>query len=343
MKILKFDSAENLAKIKIDNFNDMLNAQRVIFSKDVVRSRSLRKFKPESGGEGELKEVLVELEVEKTEIDKDSERLRILGKIIGGNPLKYIQLHSYHTINIEKGNVLEIKKQAQWPNYLIKVLEDAVKDSKKPNLGVVLADDEKALFAYLLGYGIEFINDIYSGLSKRMAQKDFQEQKTKYFLRIAEMIKNMNVGAVIIGGPGFTKDDIKKFIEDSGLMQKIGKQLVFVNVSNVERSGMYELIKSSEVEEILKSQRLRLEFKLMEEFLRQVSMGKSFFGKENVSMEIENYGVSKILVNDNVLNDAAIRGILGAAEKNSIRIFIFNSSDEAGAQLRNFGGIAGIS
>ena len=343
MKILKLDRSENLVKIKIDNFNDMLNAQRVIFPNDIIRSRSLRKFKPESGGEGELKEVLIELEVEKTEIDKDSERLRVLGKIIDGSPLKYIQLHSYHTINIEKGNVLEIKKMMQWPNYLIKALEDAVRDSKKPNLGIVLADDEKALFAYLLGYGIEFINDIYSSLSKRMSQKDFQEQKTKYFSKITEIIKNMNVSAVIIGGPGFTKDDIKKFIEDNGLMQRIGKQLTFVNVSNVERSGLYELIKSNEVEGILKNQRLRQEFNLMEEFLQQVSIGKSFFGKENVRTGIENYEVSKIIVADDILNDIAIQGILATAEKNNIKIIIFNSSDEAGKQLHNFEGIAGIS
>ncbi len=343
MKILKLDRSENLVKIKIDNFNDMLNAQRVIFPNDIIRSRSLRKFKPESGGEGELKEVLIELEVEKTEIDKDSERLRVLGKIIDGSPLKYIQLHSYHTINIEKGNVLEIKKMMQWPNYLIKALEDAVRDSKKPNLGIVLADDEKALFAYLLGYGIEFINDIYSSLSKRMSQKDFQEQKTKYFSKITEIIKNMNVSAVIIGGPGFTKDDIKKFIEDNGLMQRIGKQLTFVNVSNVERSGLYELIKSNEVEGILKNQRLRQEFNLMEEFLRQVSIGKSFFGKENVRTGIENYEVSKIIVADDILNDIAIQGILATAEKNNIKIIIFNSNDEAGKQLHNFEGIAGIS
>ncbi len=343
MKILKFDRSENLVKIKIDNFNDMLNTQIVIFPKDVIKSRSLRKFKPELGGEGELKEVLIELEVEKTEIDKDSERLRILGKIINGSPLKYIQLHSYHTVNIEKSNILEIKKQEPWPNYLIKALEDAVRDSKKPNLGIVLADDEKALFAYLLGYGVEFINDIYSSLSKRMTQKDFQEQKIKYFSKIIEIIKNMNVSTVIIGGPGFTKDDIKKFIDDNGLMQKIGKQLTFVNVSNVERSGLYELIKSNEVEGMLKSQRLRQEFNLMEEFLRQVSIGKSFFGKENVRMGIENYEVSKILVADDILNDIAIQGILATAEKNNIKIVIFNSSDEAGKQLHNFEGIAGIS
>lgn len=342
MKIIKFYKDENLIKIKIETFNDLLNAQRVIFSNDIVKSKSLRKFKPEEKDKGELKEVTIYLEVEKTEIDKDSEKLRIVGKIIDGSPLKYIQLHSYHTLNIEKNNIIEIKKQEHWPGYLLKIIEDAVKESRRPNLGIILVDDEKTIFAYLLGYGIEFINEIYSHLSKRMTSKDFQESKTKYFTKIIELIKNMNVDQIIIGGPGFTKDDIKKFIEDNHLLQKLNKQLFFINVSNVERSGVYELIKSNDVENILKNQKIRLEFKLMEEFLKQVSLDKAFYGIGAIANAIQNYEISRILVNDNVLNNQEIKQLLADAEKNNIKIIIFNSKDEVGTQLHNFNDIAGL-
>ena len=111
MRIIKFYNNENLLKVKVENFNDLLNIQRVVFDKDIINSRSVRKFKPDESDRGELKEVMISLEVEKTEIDKDSERLRIIGKIIDGSPLKYIQLHSHHTLNIEEGNIVEIKKE----------------------------------------------------------------------------------------------------------------------------------------------------------------------------------------------------------------------------------------
>ncbi len=342
MKIIKFYKTEKLLKIKIENFNDLLNIQRVIFINDIVKARSLRKFKPEENDRGELKEVTIYLNVEKTEIDKDSEKLRIMGKIINGNPLKYIQLHSYHTLNIEKNNIIEIKKQLEWPNYLLKIIEDATKESKKPNLGIILIDEEKSLFAYLLGYGIDFINEIYSNLSKRMTSKDYQEHKIKYFNKIIELIKNMDVSIIIIGGPGFVKDDIKKFMEDNYLVQKLNKKLFYINVSNVEHSGVYELIKNNEIENILKNQKIRLEFKLMEEFLRQVSIDKSVYGIKNVIEGIQNYEISKILVNDNILNNQEIKQLLGNAEKNNIKIIIFNSNDEVGNQLHNFKDIAGI-
>ncbi|MGH2638026.1 MAG: hypothetical protein ACRDF4_01860, partial [Rhabdochlamydiaceae bacterium] len=304
-----------------------------------VKSESERRFRANETDKGELKKVIITLDVEKTELDKNAIRLRVMGKIIEGKPEEFIKLRSYHTLNIAPGDVLELQKPV-WKSYIVSVVRNAVSDSKKPRLGLIVVDDEKALPAYMLGYGIEFRNEIYSKLSKRMTPKDFQEQQKKYFDNILDHISKMNVDTVVVAGPGFTTDDIKKYGEDSGIIKKMGKRLIFESVSNSERSVIFELVRRYKVARILEKERIRIEFKLMEDFLTNLSTMRSKYGVDNVSDALDNGEASTILVNDSVLGNQEIQALLATAEERKVNIEVFNSIDEVGMQLHSFKDIA---
>ncbi|MGC8478774.1 MAG: mRNA surveillance protein pelota [Candidatus Micrarchaeia archaeon] len=341
MKVFSFRKMDGRLRLRIDNVEDLWALQRIIFEGDRLRAESFRRFKPEEGDEGEMKKVVAEISVEKTELDKNALRLRATGKIIGGKPLEYIRLNTYHTLNIGLHDEIELAKQ-EWPKYIMEVIKEAIEDSKKPRIAIILVDDEKALPAYLLGYGIEFLNEIYSKLSKRMKPKDFEEQKEKYFNEIIEVIRNLNTDTVVIAGPGFTKEDIKKYIEEKGLAESIGKRIEYERSSDTERTGMYELMKNGKVASIISRSRVREEFKLMEEFLKALSIGKAKYGLENVRSAIESYDARRILVNDSIIGNIEVRKLLGEAEEAGIGIRIINSDSEAGAQLHGFRDIAEI-
>ena len=339
MHIVKFYQGEGVMRLKLDTLEDLWTVQRIVLPDDLVKSKSLRKFKANETDVGELKEVIITLRVEKTELDKNALRLRIMGKIVEGKPEQYIRLNSYHTLNIAPSDTLDIIKAA-WPDYLVNVVKNAVGDTKKPRLGIIVVDDEKALPAYLLGYGVEFRNEIYSNLSKRMTQKDFQEQQRKFYEAITSTIKSMDVDTVIVAGPGFTKDDVRAYMESK--QEKIDKRIIYQQASNTERSGVYEIIRSSEVESLLRSEHIRSEFAVMEEFLKGLSSGTSKYGIENVAVAIDDYAVGSLIVNDSMLGNQDVQKILAKAESMHIKIEIFNSMDEVGSQLASFKGIASI-
>ncbi len=341
MKIIKFYENVGTLKLRVDTLEDLWTAQRIIFANDLVRSESERKFKSSESDKGEMKKVVVTVRMEKMELDKDAMRLRVLGKIVDGKPLEYIKINSYHTLNIAPGDVFDIIK-AEWHDYIIDVIRKAVSDSRRPRLGVIVVDEEKALPAYLLGYGVEFRNEIYSRLSKKMSPKDFQEQEKKYFDSILDIIKGMVVDTIVVAGPGFTREDIKAYAESTGFLKKLNKRIFFESVSNTERSGVYELIKGEKFVRILEKERIRAEFKLIEEFLTNLSTGKSKYGLENVSIAIDNMEANTIFINDSILGDNAVQQLLSNAEENRIKIEVFNSTDEVGAQLHSFKDIACI-
>jgi protein pelota len=341
MKVLKFREAENTLRVRVDTPYDLWTIQRVIFPNDFVKSESMRRFKASESDVGELKEVVIKLKVERTEFDKTAVRLRIMGKILDGRPLNYVKLNSYHTLNIGPGDNLEITKE-EWHGYMLDVVRNAVRDTRKAMLGVIVVDDEKAQPAYLLGYGVELKPEIYSKLSKRMSQKDFSERQKKYYEEILDFAANMKVDTIIVAGPGFTKDDIKKFGEESGAIKKMGKRLFFEHASNSESSGVYELIRSERVAKILERERIRMEFVLMEEFLSGVGAGKTLYGTPEVKEAIENYEVKTVIVNDSAIGEKNVQEVLALAERNKIKIEVFNSTDEVGTQLHSFKDIAAL-
>lgn len=341
MRLISFREDVGTLKVRVENLEDLWALQRIVFAGDIVKAESERKFKPEGGKEGEFKSVMITLRVEKTELDKDSVRLRLLGKIVAGTPEEYVRLNSYHTLNIGPDSVLQVSK-SKWHGYLMDVVKNAVAESKRPRLGVVVVDDEKALPAYLLGYGIEFRNEIYSRLSKRMDQKEFKERERKYFDEILGIVKDMKVDTVVIAGPGFTKDDIKAYAEESGALKDSRKSIVFESASNAERSAVYELIKGEKIAKLLRRERISREFGLMERFLQGLGDGTSKYGADNVSAAIDE-GTGMILVNDSELGSKSVEEVLEKAEKRRLAIEVFNASDEAGAQLGSFKGIACIS
>lgn len=341
MEVIKFYEFDGRIKLKVDTFEDLWTVQRLTFANDIVKSQSMRRFRASDSDVGELKEVVVAVRVEKTELDRNAQHLRVMGKIVEGRPLDYVRLNSYHTINIGVGDILELTKSS-WPNYLRKIVSEAVSSTRRPRLGIIVIDDEKALPAYLLGYGIEFLDHIYSRLSKRMKPKDFDDAQKKYFRKIIEVSESMDTGVVVLAGPGFTKDNISKFISESGLSGKLTKRMIFESTSSAEKPGVYELIKSGSLSSLLSRERLRSEFQNLEEFLSGLVSGKSHYGIPGVEESIGNYEARIVLVNDSVLGVPEIQRLLEMAERMGVRIEVFSSSDEAGVRLHAFKDVASV-
>ncbi|MGI0141654.1 MAG: hypothetical protein ACREBF_03330, partial [Candidatus Micrarchaeales archaeon] len=273
MHLLKTFEATSTIRLRPDSFDDLYLIERIVAPGDNVESKSTRRFRASESDVGVQKEVIVKISVEKVELDKGASMLRFTGKILWGRPEEFIKLQSYHTINIAVADTIDIQKM-EWKDYILKRIKQAVHDSKKPRLGVVAVDDEKATTAYIRGYGIEIITELYSKLSKRMKEKDYGAQREKYFNEIIDAIKNMKVDIVAVAGPGFTKEDIKKYINDKGI--KIEKRLLYIPASDAERGGIREAMQSDAITSLLAQEQVKREFELLNKFLAGLKLGSSY-------------------------------------------------------------------
>lgn len=339
MKIISFNSVTNLIKLVPESYDDLYLLAILLDKNDKIGSRSYRRFKSTEDDVGEQKEVFIRISLEKAEIDKSAWRLRLNGKIIEGNPIEFVRLNSYHTLNIGISDLIEVEKP-EWKEYILKRLKQSVVDAKKPKLAVIALDDEKATVAYIRGYGIDITTELYSKLSKKLSEKEFEKLKQQYFDSIIKLLSDLDVGIVILAGPGFTKDDIKKYIEVKGI--KISKRLFYESCSDPERSGIREVMQSDIVSKIFENEHIKKEFEYLNIFLSSLRVGSSLSGIDRVSDALDNYSIGVVLVNDSVLWEEKIKKLLEKADKQNVAIEIFNSEDDAGKQLASFKNIVGI-
>jgi len=340
MRILKKDYATGEIKLQCESLEDLWHVERVLQEGDTLRAKSWRRFKVEgSDDSGEKKEVNLELTVERVEFAKLTNRLRVSGKIKSGTPEELVQAGSYHTIDLELHYPFSIIKI--WKTHQLKRLEEAVSEGKRPKIALCAMDDEKAVFATLRGYGVAYEFELENSASKR--DEKYEEKQQKYFAEIEKKLESYKVEKLIVAGPGFAKENLKKMLERkrSALLPKI----VWENCSYAEKTGINELLKKGVVSKVAGEQRIEEEAKLLENFLLHLHKddGLCAYGIAPVKNALELSAASQLLVLDELLRTKKeIEPLLELAEKKKVKILIFSEEGEPGKQLANFGGFAAM-
>lgn len=333
MKIIHIDKKTGELKLALETVEDLWHLSKVIEKGDVAEASTYRSVK--FGDKEERKHVFIALNVEEVEFSKSVNRLRVRGKIIRGSPEEFVQLGRYHTFDLEPGEKLVIIKQ--WKNYQIDRLRQAEKETKKPKLRVIALDDEKAITAIIRGYGVDYGHEIESSASKR--DEKHEDKVLQYFGNIASEIEK-HEERYIVAGPGFTKDNFKKFLEKR--KPELLKRIIFETCSYAERSGVDELLKKGVVERLIGEERIARETQLIEELTKEISKdGLVVYGLKEVKEAAESYAIDRLLILDEFLrNSEEAEQVVELVDKNKKEIIIFSEESDPGIKLKGFGKIA---
>ncbi|MEW6749022.1 MAG: mRNA surveillance protein pelota [Candidatus Micrarchaeota archaeon] len=336
MRISHFDRKTGEMKIEAETLDDLWHLDKVIAPGDEVESRTMRTYKV--GNKEEKKPVTIRIKVERVEFAKTSNRLRILGPIISGTPEEFVQLGRYHTIDAEPGEKIKISKQ--WKNHEVKRLEDAVKESKRPRIRIIVIDEEQALTAVLRAFGVEYGAEFRSTGSKK--GDDYESRQQEYFGKVTAEIER-HPERFIVAGPGFAKDNLKDFIKKR--KPELLSRITFESVSYAERSGVNELFNKGMIEKIMGEERFEKEMKAVEELLTEVykDSGRATYGIAEVKKAAEAYAIKQLLILDEYLRtDKDAEAAVELADQGKADILIVSSEGDAGAKLKGFGKIAAL-
>jgi protein pelota len=331
MKVIVVDKKNNFVKVLINSPNDFFHLEQFIEEKDIVGSRSFRKFSSESGSE--RKEVFVQISVEEVFFRKELNQLRIFGKIVGGGPEEYIQLGRHHSLDVSIGETLEIIKEKLY-DFQIYLLKEWEKETNKPNFVIVAIDEEKATIATVFPYGIGKVKEIRSHLSKRLEEKEFLKKEEEYLRKILKAIDEAKVKFVIVCGPGFEKEKLIPLIKL--------KVFSFYSTSS-ELSAIYEIMKSEEFQNLSKELMLKQEEYYIEKLLEEISkQGNYAIGLKNVSAAVFSRTAKVVLVTDKMLKKKEVKEVIEEFKRFGGSLKIINEDSTSGKQLSSLGGIAAL-
>ena len=331
MKLLAVDKKSNYVKVLINSPNDFFHLEQFIEEKDIVASKSFRKFSSESSSE--RKEVFVQISVEEVFYREELNQLRIFGKIIGGGPEEYIQLGKHHSLDISIGETLEIIKEKLY-DFQIYLLREWEKETNKPNFVIVAIDEEKATIVVVYPYGIGKAKEVRSHLSKRLEEKDYLSKEEEYLKKILKVIEEAKVKVVIVCGPGFEKEK---------LIPLIKLKVFSFYATSSELSAIYEVMKSEEFQKLSKELMLKQEEYYIERLLEEISkQGKYAVGLKDVSDSVFSRTASVVLVTDKMLRKKEVKDLIEEFKRVGGSLRIIDEDSSAGKQLSSLGGIAAL-
>jgi protein pelota len=339
MRILKKNLRGDVGEIALlpESLDDLWHLQHLISRGDLVFALTHRKVpaiadkaRPEKM---ERKTVRLGVKVEDIEFHMYSNWLRLHGIIKSG-----MDMGSYHTLNIEVGTELSILKYHWRPDLLARI-DEAVAESQRPKVVIALIEEGEATIGVLRQFGVQTAAEIRQGSGKGSG-----EDTRGGFLRdVARAIDTTakDGAEVILAGPGFTKEDLKKVI-DSGLPD-LAKRIAMDDTSSIGRSGFQEVLRRGSVKSVLEASRIAREALLIEDLFREIATdGKAAYGIKEVETA-RNYGaIEKLLVLDELARRGKVDEIMREVAQARGKVVIFSSEFEPGDRLRSLGGVAAL-
>ena len=195
-------------------------------------------------------------------------------------------------------------------HFHIEYLKDMLREEKV--YGILAIDANDAGIGILSGESYDVVNVMTSGISgktrkggqsARRYERGREMELTYFYHRVADhanriLVDEYKVTGVIIGGPGYTKED---FLKTEFLNYQLRKNIVAViDTAYSGREGVRELV--DKAADKLQDVRLFEEKKLVQRFLSEVnkSNGVAVYGLPRIIQALDKSNVESILVADDV-------------------------------------------
>lgn len=340
------ESGDERITVVPESTDDLWHLSNVLESGDAVGGDTHRRVRRndeqlrDTGGERE--HMYATIEVETVEFARFANRLRVSGVIVDCS--REDQLDFHHTLNVEETDEIEITKA--WKPDQLDRLSEAVEASENPDVAIATVEEGAAHVHTVAQYGAEE----RASLTGPTGKGEYARSRTELFAELTAVLSRMDADAIILAGPGFTKQDAHAYIEENE--RDLAELITVVDTSAVGDRGVHEVLKRGAVEDVQAETRIAREAELIDRLMAEIAEGaKATYGIDGVAKAADYGAIETLLVVDDRLREE--RGDEGEWEHNANElletvdqkggdIVVFSGEFDPGERLRNLGGIAAI-
>ena len=335
MKVLKIDQKNKEISCIPESLDDLWHLEKIIDKEDILFGSTDRKIKPSKEGEkAERIKLFIELKVIDAHFQEFSENLRVNGIIMSGKPEEFVEIKSHQSLELVVGEKVKLQKK-ELKKWQIDRIKKAEKTSATAKLLVVLLDDEQAELAFVNNFAI----NKKATIKETKRGKRYSQEKSEYFDLIFDKIITLDPKKILLAGPGFVKENFKKYIDNKKI--KGFPQTLTETTNSVGDTGFNEIISQGKLEKIENTLTLSKESKTIEDFLEKLAKKKAEYGKDAVKNALEIGAAEKLILSETYLmqNRIATEEILDLAEKMGCETEIISSRNPKEKEIFGFGGI----
>ncbi|MFD1686765.1 mRNA surveillance protein pelota [Halobellus litoreus] len=329
-----------------ENVDDLWHLSHVLESGDFVSGDTTRRIQRDdeqlrdTGGQRE--HLFVTIEVDDVEFARFANRLRVGGEIVDCS--REDQLGHHHTINVEEHDEVTIEKHFK-PDQVERI-EAAEEAAENADVAIATVEEGEAHIHTVAQYGTE---ERFS-FTAPTGKGEYARPRSELFAELGKALARMDVDAIILAGPGFTKQDARDYIEENH--SEVADLLTVVDTAGIGDRGVHEVLKRGAVDEVQTQTRISKEASLLDDLMEGIATGeKVAYGIDEVAEAAEFGAVETLLVLDDRLRrerqgdgdwEVDVNEVIQTVERKGGEVTVFSGEFDPGQQLRNLGGIAAL-
>src|SRR6056297_3624261 len=178
---------------------------------------------------GEREHLFVTIEVDDVEFARFANRLRVGGEIVDCS--REDQLGHHHTINVEEHDEITIEKHFK-PDQVERI-EAAEEAAENADVAIATVEEGEAHIHTVAQYGTE---ERFS-FTAPTGKGEYARPRSELFAELGKALARMDVDAIILAGPGFTKQDARDYIEENH--PDVAEKMTVVDTSSVGDRGVH--------------------------------------------------------------------------------------------------------
>jgi len=291
---------------------------------------------------GQREPMHVTLSVDSVEFHEFANRLRVSGEIVACS--REDQLGLSHTLNVEAFDEIAITKE--WKPDQEERIKEASESGEEPEVAIATVEEGEATIHTVS----EYRTNEYASITGPTGKGEFARAREELFEELGDALARMDVDAIILAGPGFTKRDALDHIEEAH--PDLAESITTVDTSAAGDRGVHEVLARGAMEDVRAETRIASEAALIDELTERIRAEEPVaYGPEAVARAAEYGAVEELLILDSRLREErAGRGewpidadeVIRAVERQGGSVTVFSAEFEPGRQLDSLSGIAAL-
>ncbi len=329
-----------------ESLDDLWHLTYVLEPGDLVAGDTTRRIQRDddrirdTGGQREP--MWVRIAVDDVEFAKFANRLRVGGEIVESS--REDQLGFHHTLNVEEHDELTVEKV--WRVDQLERVQEAVEAAENPTVAVATVEEGAAYVHTVAQYGVEERASITGTTGKG----EYARGRDELFAELTDVLRRQDVEAIILAGPGFTKQDALDYVEENA--PEVAERVQVVDTASVGDRGVHEVLKRGAVDRVQTETRISREAELIDELMKRIGEGaKAAYGIDEVARAADYGAIETLLILDERLReeragegdwDVDANEVIETVEQQGGEVTVFSSEFDPGRQLANLGGVAAL-
>eukprot|EP00980_Cylindrotheca_fusiformis_P024256 scaffold11680_cov142-Cylindrotheca_fusiformis.AAC.14 len=342
--------------LRPDTPEDLWHAYNLLQKGDLVRCTTVRKVVKESSTgstTSSKKRLMLTIDVKSVDFDPDVLEVRLSGKVQSEN--SFVRMGAHHTLTLELHQNFSLEKQC-WDQVYLDVIEEACNPERQAEVAAVVLNSGLAHVCLVTGALTITKARIETNIPRKRTGSSQNAKAIKKFFEalyqaILRHIDFSKVKVLLIGSPGYVKDDFLKYLQEESVRRddrpfiENKSKLVLCKASSGHKHALDEVFSDPAIMARMNDTKVAREVEVLNKFMRMMEMDpdKAYYGYPHVSKAQEQLAVDSLLVTDQLFRSSNVKTRKQYVQLvEDARAAGGSSMHNSGQQLQQVSGVAAI-